>query len=420
MGWLDRIENTAFTITTGDGKLYAPLWKNPSETKKEFNTAIYDFIGLPGALIDRKTVRARSFPLEFYFTGDDNIEQAELFDQSANDRRAWTVFHPMYGTIYGQPTNIGRDDSNLNATKFNVEFWETISDKTPVSNISITDVMEGNVTQLATVSPLNYTSKVHLKPADVNTVTDSITRINARIAKILDTGSYSEYTTLKNTAFAAVDNLLTVPETAITGIYNMILLPAQFAVSLTARMSLLSALYSDVKAIPQTLGDNLATLTSALGLRNNKAYFESVGGAVIASICNAMVNPIAGDLLTRTAIVNASAILAQLYNDYLQALDNAYVPVTDTVNSFSPSTETQALLQICVVTTIANLADLALNAKQERTVTLEHDSNLILLTHKYIGLDADDMNLETFRQINGIKNSRLFGVKKGSLIKYYA
>jgi len=135
---------------------------------------------------------------------------------------------------------------------------------------------------------------------------------------------------------------------------------------------------------------------------------------------NALVNPIDGDYVTRTDVLNASNLLSALYADYLQVLDNVYVPITDNSNSFSASGETQALLQQTIISTIANLADLALNAKQERTVILMKDSNLISLTHKYMGLDANDLNMETFRQINNIKNGRLFNVKKGTKIKYYA
>ena len=61
---------------------------------------------------------------------------------------------------------------------------------------------------------------------------------------------------------------------------------------------------------------------------------------------------------------------------------------------------------------------LSFDARQERNFELTEDSNLILLTHKFMGL-ANDENLETFREINGIKNKELFKVKKGRVIKYF-
>jgi hypothetical protein len=182
----------------------------------------------------------------------------------------------------------------------------------------------------------------------------------------------------------------------------------------------MGAIYNDMKALPGVAISSIADLMNSLSVRNNKAYFESTGAGVLMACANALVNPIDGDYVTRTDVLNASALLSALYADYLLVLDGAYIPVTDTANSFSASNETQTLLQQTIIGTIANLAALALNAKQERTVILSKDSNLIVLTHKYMGLDAADINLETFRQINNIKNNRLFNVLKGSKIKYYA
>lgn len=419
MSWLDRIENTTFTITTGDGKVFTPLWKS-GETNKEYNAAFYEFIDLPGSLIDRRKVKARSFPLVFWFTGADNIDQADDFDQSANDSRAWSVRHPFYGEITGQPVKINRNDNFYNCTEITLEFWETITDKVPYSNVNITDVNEGHVTQMATITPLNYSSKVNLKPADANTVTNNITLLNTRIAAMVSDVDYSDYIAAKSEMFATVDNLLTVPETAIGSIYTMITLPAKFALSVNIRMKLLGAIYGDMKALPGVAVSSLSDLVNSLSVRNNKAYFESTGAGVLMACANALVNPLYGDYVTRTDVLNASALLSSLYADYLQVLDNAYISITDTNNSFSASNETQALLQQTIIGTIANLGILALNAKQERSVILMKDSNLIVLTHKYMGLDAADANIETFRQINNIKNNRLFNVRKGSKITYYA
>ena len=48
------------------------------------------------------------------------------------------------------------------------------------------------------------------------------------------------------------------------------------------------------------------------------------------------------------------------------------------------------------------------------------DTNLIVLTHKYFGLDADDKNILAFKETNNIKNNELFKIPKGRVIKYYS
>ena len=123
--WKEKLENIKFSIKTGDGKTYFPLLKI-TEKSKDYNSSEYDFINVEGTFVDRKKPRGSKFPLVFYFQGDDNIEQCNAFETSADDSRLWTVEHPFYGIIKGQPTNLKRNDSNYNITEITVDFFESI------------------------------------------------------------------------------------------------------------------------------------------------------------------------------------------------------------------------------------------------------------------------------------------------------
>ena len=57
-------------------------------------------------------------------------------------------------------------------------------------------------------------------------------------------------------------------------------------------------------------------------------------------------------------------------------------------------------------------------AKKEYIVVVPKDTNVILLTHRYLGLDADDKNIDTFVKTNNIHFNELFSIKKGRMIKY--
>ncbi|HMI03734.1 MAG TPA: hypothetical protein VK541_14720 [Pedobacter sp.] len=406
MTWVDKLDHNVFTITTGDGKVYKPLWKS-GETSKEFNATIFDFINIPGSLIDRKSVRARKFPLIFWFSGADNIEQADAFDQSANDNRSWKVSHPFYGDIIGQPISLARNDTGYNSTEITVDFWETITDTYPKKTVAIADSITSKSLQFRTISPVNYASKVDLKPADVSIVKDNAEKINLSISALLDSSNYSEYQLAKNDMFGKVDNLILSPVEAIASLNDIILLPAKFLLSVNIRINLIKAVYESIKSV------------LFLSNKNNKAYFESNAGAAVMGLSNVIVNPAAEDYVTRKEIVIAAEALSVMYKDYLVTLDNSYVSISDPENSFSASNETQSKIQDTVVETISNLGTLAFSAKQERITILETDSNLILLTHKYLGLDQNDENIEKFRVINNIKNRSLFLIKKGRSITYY-
>jgi len=408
MTWQDRISDVVFTITTGDGKVYTPLWKQ-DETSKEFNFSGYEFIKLPGAFIDRREVKARQFPLVFWFQGANNIDTAQAFDLSANDKRPWKVKHPFYGDISGHPTKMGRDDKSFNITQFSVDFIESlVLTDVPTKTVYLPDELSASYTNLVSIAPVDYASKVQPTTKDLNTMRDNASVIDKNIQKVLDNSFYAEYTAAKSEMFAAIDQLLFAPVNAVTSILNLERIPAEFALSVAVRIDLFKAIFGSIKNV-LFLGNT----------PNNKAYFESAGAGCIGSLANALVNPLASDYQVRSDVVNASAELAAMYSDYLAKMDAGYVAIGNTGSSFSGSAETQNALYDLVVETLSSLEAFALDAKQEREVTLDKDSNLLLLTHRYVGLDADDENIQTFRTINNIRLRELFNVRKGRVIKYY-
>lgn len=409
MSWQDNVENTIFTIRTGDGKLYTPDLPVNYETIKEFNAATFEFIDQPGALITRKLVRARKFELIFYFQGAQNIETADAFDTSANDPRAWVVRHPQYGDITGQPISIRRNDAKLNATEITIDFWETLVTQFPAPGI-VDPANEGKVlvTQFHTISPINYASKVNLKPADVSMITTLATDITALIKKSVDAVNYTSFITDVNTMMSTINNLILAPVAAITAIHNVILQPSKFVLSVGLRIQMIGAVYQSISRL----------LTDA-GTKNNKAFFETAAGITVCSLAQAIATPLPGDYVTRDQVISAANNLQDMYADYLSMMDLAYVEIGDTNNSFSTSQETQTALQDVVFQALYNLNTVAFNAKVERIVLLTSDAQLVVLTHKYMGLDALDANIETFRIINNLKNNNVFLVPKGTQIKYY-
>ena len=104
---------------------------------------------------------------------------------------------------------------------------------------------------------------------------------------------------------------------------------------------------------------------------------------------------------------------------YLEILDSAQVDIIDVENTYHADPVSQLELYELITETTGNLFALAFDAKQERTVIVDVDTNLVLLTHKFLGLDANDENMESFRELNNIKNDELFKVKKGRTIKYF-
>lgn len=404
MSWEDKLKNTPFKITTGDGKVYTPLWIN-GETSVDFNIKKYEFINVEGSLVERKTPQANNYPLVFYFQGENNIDKSKEFVKSASDKRAWEVNHPFYGTIIGQPTTIQRVDESYNVTRFVVGFWETITEDYPKGKVSTKDQVFKKVGIVNTYGISNYVIGAKPKSADISTIKENSKDVASKFDRLHTQDSYTTYKNVLATVVKSTDNIIASPGEVIDNNQKLLMLPSTYDIPVLKRIEALRAAYYEIKAIIKG--------------KNDKYYFESQAGTTVAAISQAAVTPQADDYITRDQVNVSSSILQEVYNDYLETVDNAQVSRYDTVNEWSPNAALQQALYDLFTDTIGSLYQLAFGAKQERIVEVMEDSNLFLLTHRYMGLDVEDKNLELFRNINNIKNDELFKVKKGRKIKYF-
>jgi hypothetical protein len=404
MSWINKIEDVKFSIKTGDGKEFFPLWK-PGEKSVEYNTSSFDFIDVEKSLVERKKPKSGKYPLTFWFQGEDNIERAQEFEDSANDNRYWTVTHPYYGTIKGQPISMSRNDSNYNVTEITVDFWETIVFDFPKSNLSIQDNTLVRRDSIMQNSALAYSSKNVQKSEDIQKNKQSNELVSKSFETIQSDTTNVDYQNTLAKAQKSAENLLVNPNEAI----------------LDAQALLSGPSFYDVQVLPRVNAYKTAFNTLFRGFDSvaDKLFFESQGATCLANLCNASVNyNFETDYTIVSDVDYVSSTVLGLYNNYLDLIDNASTSNYDIDNGYQPNAVVQSELHDLVMFTIANLFDLAFDAQQERIVYLPKDSNLVLLTHKYFGL-ANDENMQRFRQINNIKLKELFRIKKGRKIKYY-
>lgn len=404
MSWQDKLQNIQFSIKTGDGKEWFPLFKT-GEKSKEFNTSIYDFIDVPKSLVERKQPKSSKYPLTFWFDGENHVETAEEFERSANDNRYWTITHPYYGTIKGQPLSITRNDINLNITEISVDFWESIVFDFPKSNLSIQDntlVKNESVLDSCAVS---YSGRKVQSTEDIQKNKDATLLIAKSFEKLQGDDTFSEYQNAVSTALKANDKLLTDSFDAILKTQVLINLPSQYERTVKEKISAYKSVFSSLSTILNTVADKL--------------FYESMGASSISCYCNAAVNYEFGvDYVTASEVESVASDLIQIYDSYFQLLDSASTSNYVVEIGYQPNPIVQTQLNDLVMYTLANLYNLAFEAQQERIVYVEKDTNIVLLTHRYLGL-ASDENIETFRQINDIKLKELFKIKKGRKIKYY-
>jgi len=405
MGWKDDLENIKFSIKTGDGKEYFPLWKD-SEKSKDYNSSAFDFIDVSGTFVDRKKPKGNKYPLTFYFQGDDCITQSNEFENSADDSRAWEITHPFYGTIKGQPLSLKRNDNNYNVTEITVDFWESMTDDYPISDVSVKDEVLSKRNLVSQSAVTSYSSSENvLQSEDITKNKDANILTNSAFDTSLENDDFADYQIIFGSAQKATDDLLNNASNAIEKTNELLNFPSGVDLPVLVKVKNYVNAFNNLVKELQTIADKL--------------FFESQAGLCIANLCNASVNYQETDFEIRNEVEQVVNEILIIYAQYLLILDNASVSIYDVGNTYQPDAGLQNDVYNIVMFTIGNLYNLAFNAKQERLVYTTKDTNLILLTHKYLGLDASDENIEKFRQINNIKMNELFNVKKDRLIKYY-
>lgn len=404
MSWKNKLENVKFTITTGDGKTYRPLWKN-GEKSKDFNFAKFDFINQKGSLIDRKQAQSSSYPLVFWFTGDNNIDEAEEFERSAENTKQWTVTHPFYGTIKGHPVNIKRNDISFANTEITVDFWESLQEDYPKNSDSIKDIVRNKTEILNLTSAANYTSKAKPETSDILSIKSSIEISSARFQS--DSVNFNEYRQITQKALKDIDNIVDKTSTAINSAQEVISFPARFDKAIIDKIQSIKSAYNEIKSL----------LLS--GEKQSKHYFESQAATLLGTFAESAVNPQQDDYTLKSDVENVNNEILSLYFDYLQTLDNNQVGIQNIENEFAPDLDLQQQLIDLITFTSQSLFVLSFDAKKEKIKILKKDSNLILLTHELLSLDLEDENIKTFKRINNIKLNEIYNIKKGREIRYF-
>lgn len=408
MSWLTRIQ-TEFIITTGDGKGYRVMWYSATKGV-EFNVSTFEFPDVKGTLAHRGTPRGGRYNLEFLFQGEDHLDQADAFEASAADPRAWRIQHPKYGQLRVQPMGYTRDDSADNVTRFSCAVVETIGAAPDVPVVSAPEKIIADKAAVDAALAADFATAVP-QPA-ISTVQSMITGTAAQYQAVLssiregvDAEAYRAAYTLANTA---ISGAFTNSAGAITAIQNLVSLPFQFTASLSDRLGQLGSMF-----------EYLLTTIPFIKNKEGKKVFEANGGTLISSLVAAAITGTAGAYPNRNAVMRVVGTILGYHNQYMTAIYGMQSPTGGTPGSYVPGAVGISRLTALVGYGITTLFGIAAQSKQERTFFLEEDSNLILLAHRLYGLAADDSTIDTLIETNDIGLNELLLIRKGRKITHY-
>jgi len=409
MSWQDKITQP-YTITTGDGKVYTPLW-NPQESVQliqEFNISKFNFRGLKGTLVDRGEVMGNVFDIQIYFAGADHLNQAEAFRNSAKNKKAWIVSHPYYGAIKVQPVGIRYDNSDGNITRLNAQIIETIDPSTVSTSVNQRDKIAIDKIEVDTALAARYLSDVPApKVIDIQGMTADVLKVDSQYAPLIKLSeNYNAFKTGVARANSYIAKATVAPANAIGSIQSVISAPAVFLENEASRLLMLANAYKGLYRYAVNLP------------RSIKLLYQTTAGSLISTMCLAVVSDPANDYRTRPAVVSVISVILTTYNEYIGNLDTLQTANGGEINSYIPDSDSVGLLTSLVAYTVGQLLIIAAEAKQEQRYVLPEDSNVTLIAYQLYGTAADEI-VDQLIADNGMNYTEFLVVKKGREIIYY-
>jgi hypothetical protein len=407
MSWIEKVKNNLI-IRTGDGREFNVLWRNASRTQ-EYNVASFDFPQISGTLVKRREPKGMQYEVEFYFQGENNLDDAEDFRRSADDKRYWVLIHPFYGRLNVQPTSLKYDNTALNITRVTGTVIETIIDDHPKTSADPKDKITRDKAVFDETAAVAFANNVEPSVTDINQMTENNALVYAvGKKKVKLTVDSERYFNAFNTANAQIVEATAEPLAAIRQMQVMLNMPALFEDSVQNRLKVLLDQFN-------LLRDTLEGITE----RHKKLLFESNQGSIVSSMLVAVANPQEGDYGNRNEVYSTIDSVLGAYNTYVEDLDDMQTDNGGDPESYIPDAASMTQLNQLLNFTLSNLFNIALDSKQERTVILEDDSNAILLAHRFYGLLPDDSTIDAFISQNEIGINETLHIKKGRPVKYY-
>lgn len=409
MGWKERLDIVP-SITTGDGKKYDILMQTSTyEMRFEFQISEFEFPETVGTNVDRRLRKGYRYPLEFYFQGDDVIEQQNAFLISAEVKKPWVLQHPFYGRVTGQPLGIAIKNDGINTAQFNIEFVETIVNAGPETVLDPKENVFAISEKAKETSATVFANTVEPTVSDVQMMKKNADDLYKEGSKGLSgDAQFNNYTNLYNTALTKINVAFNDASTAVSAVQAFIEAPYLFEQSVKARLQTFL-----------TQANKLSLSLENVFTSNEKKIFENQKGTLILSAINAVNSPLPGDYTNAPDVISTLEFMLGMYNTFIDELQTLQSPSGISSDPYAPNADFMSDLMFTMDYTASNLLEIALNAQQERSLFLEYDSNIIVQTHRFYGLLPDDSTIQQFIATNQIKLNEYWQLKKGRKLIYY-
>lgn len=382
MKWKDRLRDIIFTIKTGDGKIYTPQITR-SVVELAFNTRDFMYLNQKGTYVARKEAKGEVFPIEFWFSGDDHVEQFTAFKESSKDKRAWIVSHPFYDEILVHPTQL-RFESYFGQTVVTGTLKHTLPEKLPEK----TKDLEQDVKNTNIQIEQNVINNVAAE--SVSASQDSIISIATDYNNLPN--SNEDSVALKNLARDATNTAA-----------QLLQKPVEFNYSLVALIKFPLAVANETKVNVKACENAILNLIKLAATDVN--LFDIHSSAFFTSATDIAIT---GKYETRDDVVSTQ-----------KTIINIFVIQRDTFEAYDYEQDSNKAfdMYLNLSKTIERLNEIAFNAKQERKEKADKTASPIVFCHQYYG--TSDESWEKFKMENKLTIDEHLLIRQGRELVYY-
>ena len=434
MSWRDRV-NKQLILTSPEKNTFYAYWAS-DEVSGEKKNGVFEYPQVEGATVQPLKIGAISYPLSFWFAGDDHDIEAQRFMKALSEDGKWSIVHPVQGELDLYPSTFSfKIDpvSSGNVTSFKVKWilakpleFITLSPSAkkqiplfvpPKSAEELVDT-----TNQAMVSRLVDEIKQET-PGAVAKFADDCLKFSESVSKTLE----SIYTSIasvnrsiqsiKRSIEGTVDEAI-IDITAIGGQFqNLIQLPAQVEMDIQQKLTLYERVLTAAYDL-QPIQDLFDTGDSG-DAKNSSVLREFISIMVVGAVS---ISIQIGEVATRSLAVLIADDFNESFSDMTDGLD-AYQELfdDDTIDKqyFSQTTSFADSLQL-VTTTNNELLKSSLDLAIEKRITLDRPRAPIeIVITEYGDLGEDDSNLDEFIAVNKLKNNDILVLPSGREVLVY-
>lgn len=419
MTWRERVRPD-IRFTSPSGKEFTAEWTG-NDRSKEKRLGIFSYPKVRGVIAQDLDRGGVPYPLNFWFSGDDNDLDAEQFFETWDELGVWQILHPTKGLKILQPVRIAervRPVEGGNITEIVSEWLEA----EPPSTVASLAELGASV-----LASSDDASNEALQQFEDGVVQDTVSDINSAVSAV--EGGLSAYDEFMgdfnelsgevnaqiNSIRLGIQNSLSLSplDLGVLGaqIQSIMRLPANIKADLARAQepfknfiaSLSGSLSSDV-----TTGGKNKLLTSELFLAG------AASGLSETSVNNPAVN--------RVQALESVALLGDSFEQMIDALDDAQDLFTGELlgdQYFSQSRSFQLSAQTVIGSSIFLLQSL-FDLAAEKRFTLGQDRAPVEITIKEYGtMGEDDSNFDFFVVTNDLHGDDILLLPAGREVVVY-